>query len=74
MTHTHQHQNINCLAGMRCPNCKSHGPFEIYACALFTVHDDGTDDYTDLEWNNGSFCFCPHCQHEGYVFSFTQPG
>ena len=33
--------NTNALAGMRCPNCKSTGPFEINATACFTVYDDG---------------------------------
>ncbi len=57
--------NENCLEGMRCPNpdCGSYGPFQIRAEASFTVADDGTDDYEDVEWSDESWCRCIECQH-----------
>lgn len=60
-------QNTNCLDGMQCPDCKSTGPFKISATALFTIGDDGTEDFGDIEYDAGSYCVCPECDHDGIV-------
>jgi hypothetical protein len=70
MTNMTNTPNTNCLAGMRCPNCKSTGPFKISATALFTIGDDGTEDFGDVEYDGGSYCFCPACEHDGIVHDF----
>jgi hypothetical protein len=62
--------NENCLAGMRCPECKSDGPFQIAGTATFLVFDDGTDDYFDPEWDAESACQCRECKHIGTVKDF----
>jgi hypothetical protein len=62
--------NTNCLAGMRCPNCGSRGPFAVSATALFTIGDDGTEDFGDVEYDGGSYCECPACGHDGIVHDF----
>jgi hypothetical protein len=69
-----QNPNVNCLAGMRCPNpaCGSHGPFQIRGEASFTVTDDGTDDYENVEWYDDSRCRCNECQHCSTVKEFTE--
>jgi hypothetical protein len=62
--------NTNCLDGMKCPKCGSEGPFKIAGTALFTVSDEGTEEYGDVEWDNNSYCHCPECDLDGIVYSF----
>lgn len=62
--------NNNCLKDMRCPRCKSEGPFKIAGSAVFEVHDDGADTFGDLEWGDDSYCGCRDCGHEGIVADF----
>jgi hypothetical protein len=59
--------NVNILEGMRCPECKSEGPFKISATSRFTVYDDGTDGHEDVEWDDDSDCECDNCDHSGTV-------
>jgi hypothetical protein len=66
--------NTNCLADMRCPHCKSTGPFKISATAMFTIGDDGTEDFGDIEYDGGSYCVCPECDHYGIVHDFQTGG
>lgn len=65
-------KNDNCLAGMKCPNCGSLQPFYINAKACFKVCDEGTLDFTDVEWNASTFCVCVSCNHDGCVSDFTE--
>lgn len=67
-------ENINCLAGMRCPKCKSRGPFAIAATAIFTMTDEGTDSFGDIEYDDGSYCQCTECDHDGIIDEFRQDG
>lgn len=67
-----QAANTNCLEGMECPECKSNGPFKIAATALFTLYDDGTDEFGDLEYDDGSYCECPQCGFDGIVDDFKK--
>jgi hypothetical protein len=62
--------NVNCLEGMRCPNCGSEGPFRIRAEVSVTVTDDGTDDYDNVDWYNTSSCACLACQFQENVEDF----
>ncbi len=64
--------NINCLSGMLCPTCKSVGPYEITGTATFTVTDDGTDDYKNVEWDTFDNCACNTCGFTGTVIDFTK--
>jgi hypothetical protein len=64
--------NQNCLKGMRCPQCRSLGPFGIVGTALFEVHDDGSDEFADLEWSDLASCRCRECNHHGQVRDFQQ--
>lgn len=63
--------NDNCLAGLRCPECGSYGPFNIRATALFKVADDGTEVIGAVEWDDASFCECP-CGFGDDVGAFTE--
>ena len=62
--------NTNCLTGFRCPECGSHGPFRIAATSLFTIHDDGAWDFGEIEYDDGSYCVCDRCDHDGIVRDF----
>lgn len=64
-------RNTNCLVGMSCPQCKSKEPFKIAVTAVATVHDDGTADFEDVEWEMQSQCSCMSCQYLGTVDDFT---
>ncbi|MBE0626417.1 MAG: hypothetical protein IH606_16575 [Burkholderiales bacterium] len=66
--------NENCLEGMRCPQCKSFGPFLISADVLLSVSDDGAvlDDFANMEWEDSNDCRCPACDHEGVVSDFRE--
>ena len=65
-----ENMNSNCLEGKMCPRCKSQGPFRIAATALFTVEDDGTEDYEDVEWNDRSYFECKNCHCFGMAWDF----
>lgn len=65
--------NVNCLAGKRCPKCKSYGPFDVVATAVFTVTDDGTDDQRDIEWDRNSPTYCRNCPHSAQWKDFDDP-
>ena len=65
-------ENTNCLAGMRCPKCRSLGAFVIAVTASATVYDDGTDDITDVEWEGESGCVCKDCGHAATVNDFRE--
>lgn len=65
--------NENCLEGMRCPSCGSEGPFTIAVNTLSTVSDDGTEDFTDVEWGDGSRIWCQACEWNGVVVETRLP-
>lgn len=67
---THPDPNTNCLAGFACPECGAWDRFRIDATAIFEVTDDGTDDYSHVEWNEASQCWCSHCDFDGTVADF----
>lgn len=62
--------NENCLSGTKCPQCGSEGPFSIRAEANFLVTDDGTEEYSDVDWYDTSYCRCVECQYSACVENF----
>lgn len=62
--------NTNCLRGIQCPNCENEDRFRIAGTTIFTVTDDGTDDYGDIEWDDASFAGCPECGRHGTLRDF----
>jgi len=64
--------NVNCLEGIVCPNCKSLGPFSIVAQAVFVVTDDGTEEYSEVEWSDQSHIRCVDCNRDGTVGEFKR--
>lgn len=66
-------ENSNCLEGMRCPKCKSLGPFIIETLKQFLVSDEGTEDVgSDTHWDGDSYCRCQECDTDGKVWDFTE--
>jgi hypothetical protein len=62
--------NTNCLEDIKCPECGNEDRFRIAATALFTVTDNGTDDYTDVEWDDDSHAECVECHRPGTIRDF----
>lgn len=65
--------NVNCLAGRRCPKCKSYGPFDVVSSAVFTVNDNGTDDPRNIEWDGHNSTYCRACPFQGKWKDFDDP-
>lgn len=63
--------NSNCLAGKRCPKCKSYGPFDVVGTAVFTLSDDGTGDFRNVEFDGDSPAYCVGCNHGGVWKDFN---
>jgi len=40
--------------------------------ANFCVTDDGTDDYTDVDWGDDDYCKCKECNFIGTVKDFKK--
>jgi hypothetical protein len=62
--------NTNCLEGIKCPACGNEELFRIAATSMFTVTDDGTDDYADVQWDDDSYAECAECLRHGAVKDF----
>lgn len=64
--------NENCLAGLRCPQCRSLGPFLIMGTSTFLVYDDGTEEHDGVEWEGGNPCTCRACGRSETVSAFEE--
>ena len=62
--------NTNCLEGIQCPACGNEDRFRIAGKAFFTVTDDGTDDYGDVEWDDDSDAECAECHRHRHPEGF----
>lgn len=63
--------NDNALKGIACPNCGQADEFQITATATFDITDEGTGDYSGVEWDENSPIACQKCGHMGAVKAFT---
>lgn len=65
-------RNINCLAGIQCPDpeCAHTEDFYITATAVFHVTDDGTDDYQDVSWDDQANVVCGGCGYRARLERF----
>jgi len=67
--------NENCLAGMKCPECESEGPFDIEVVTMVTMHDDGSEDCKvgdGMDWGPKSACACQRCSYSGEADDFRE--
>lgn len=66
--------NTNCLEGMRCPGCRSEGPFQIQTVCFATVCDDGIEETVNHSWDGDDYCYCLSCEYQGDVDDFRMEG
>lgn len=64
-------ESRNCLEGFECPKCGSREPFYITVTCSMEVYDDGTENYSYVEWSDESGCVCRECEHSATVAHFT---
>jgi hypothetical protein len=50
-----------------CCACGSTGPFRIAVTAVATMGDDGSEDVSEIEWDDTSRFSCPACGRTGVV-------
>lgn len=65
-------KNSNVLKDWQCPYCGSLEPFDIRARATFEgVTDEGTEFYTNVEWDSLSWVRCCSCGNTGTAGEFS---
>lgn len=64
--------NNNCLEGKKCPKCGSYGPLCVTAVSVFEMHDDGSEEYSDVEYDENSPASCS-CGFTGTWGDFDDP-
>src|SRR5690625_987226 len=64
--------NDNALENITCPNCGQNTSFSITATADFDVTDEGTGDYSNVEWDGSSLIRCQRCNQSGEVNQFNE--
>jgi hypothetical protein len=64
--------NTNCLENIKCPDCRNEKSFRIAGTTIFTVTDDGTEDYGDIEWDDDSYAECTACHRHGTLRDFEK--
>lgn len=62
--------NDNALAGMRCPNCRSEGPFEVETICRGVWTDDGLEETTEPEFEDDAKMTCKSCKKTYTVAGF----
>lgn len=60
------------LAGKRCPECQSTGPFLLDSSENFTVTDEGYLEFPPKEWGLDIDCDCPACGFAGRLEDFCE--
>jgi len=64
--------NVNCLAGKRCPNCGSFGPFVVEAVVDMKITDDGTEQIGDTIFYVDADARCRQCDYSGKWSDFDE--
>ena len=67
-----QTNNDNCLAGAKCPKCKSSGPFTLRIKCTAIVSDNGLGDIANIDWNNETRCLCTGCGYSAKFGAFKK--
>ena len=65
-------KNVNCLEGLKCPECGNDDRLIIHGCSAFEVTDEGTTRHWDVEYDDDSHAVCPNhdCDFEGKLGEF----
>lgn len=69
--------NVNCLEGLRCPECENEAELVVCARVWVSLTDDGTDPYADstkncggTDYDDDSDARCPDCGYTGKLKDF----
>jgi len=65
--------NVNCLAGIACPQCGNADSLLITANVRLIVADDGADFARGCDpiWDDDNPATCPECDFDGPLSNFT---
>ena len=63
-------RNVNCLAGIKCPDCGNEDEFHIEVTVHTKFQDDGSLHEGDSDWSAMSKIDCPKCNLWGRVWQF----
>lgn len=55
-----------------CPACGQADHLQIVIMTLARLTSYGSDPEDEHEWDDGSYCRCPECGHDGIVADFRQ--
>jgi len=68
-------ENENCLAGKKCPSCKSGGPFQVLTEIWIEMEDEGYDfpEALDFQTDDCTPCRCVECNYRGEFSKFSVP-
>ena len=64
--------NLRDAFELGCPACGQTDQLQIVITALARLTPEGSDPEGDHEWDDGSYCRCPECDHDGIVEDFRQ--
>ena len=53
-------RNCNCLTDIACPECGSRGRFDIEIKTTAKFGDEGSEDTSDMEWEDGMLQVAAH--------------
>ena len=63
--------NLRDSFNLACRKCGQDEHFDIIITTLARLSADGSDPQGEHEWNDESYCQCPHCRTDGTVADFT---
>ena len=64
--------DLRAVFELACPACGQVYYLQIVIKPLARLTPEGSDADGDHEWDEGSYCRCPVCDHDGIVADFRQ--
>ena len=65
-----QTNDLRYAFNLECPACGQARELVIMITTLARLTPDGSEPEGDHEWDDGSYCRCPECVHDGDVADF----
>ena len=65
-------KDLRDVFNLGCPCCGQAEHLQILITALARLSPEGSDADSDHDWDDGSYCRCPECGHDGTVEEFKQ--
>lgn len=57
--------------GLSCPKCGQTERLHVQIFCMAELTTNGTEALGDHDWDDASFCCCPHYGHTGDIDTFT---